>query len=230
MVDFVKKHNDFFFNELGVKREACEKEFQRAMREAGIEINQKESFHRLAFAALAVSGFPPANILELGTNKGETSKYLSCLFPNAKIYTVELPLDDPLYIGETGIGAHMWPGTEDKLQKSIENKNIVSIRINTAFLHEQDFPKFDLIWVDAGHRYPEVAWDHFFCIQHLSPGGWLFSDDVYKPSDRPNQPIYEVIDYYNKRMPAKFQFLLKREDAYQFVKRPKYLAYFHKPK
>ena len=223
---FVTEYNDHYFKMLNVTRSQCDIKFKETMVKCDLPIKTGESFHRMAFTALAVSGFKPKNILELGTNKGETTAFLACLFPDAKIYTVELPENDPICAGRTDFN---YDKMNQQLKKNTSYPNVVPLRSNTAFLMDLKLPSLDLIWLDAGHQYPEVAWDHFYCIQQLHTGGWLFSDDYIQPKNNgPKKPIHEVVEYFSERMPEKFKLIIKRENVLEFVKRPKYLAFYHK--
>ena len=49
-----------------------------------------------------------------------------------------------------------------KIQKeNIKSNSISLISTNTLFLLDslKDQKKFDIIWIDGGHLYPEIAWD-----------------------------------------------------------------------
>jgi predicted O-methyltransferase YrrM len=228
----VAHYNDFFFQELGIRRENAVARYQRVGRAVGIDVSDKTaSVHQLAFAALYESGFRPRAILELGTYLAETTAFLAELFPEARVYTVELPDQDPLYqkFHPPGSKRH-----DRAVAERLARPNIVALRLNTSRLMEPDLPDFDLIWLDAGHYFPEVAWDHFYCMHRLAPDGWLFSDDVRLPDSplarrRPNVlDVYTVLQYYNERQTEPFKLLLKREDVQLFLTDPKYIGYFHK--
>ena len=190
-----------------------------------------ESVYRLAFTALKKAGFHPTNILELGTLKGSTTVYLANLFPSADIYTVELPADDPLF-------AH-WHSDAERRDRLIDERfapypKIHKVRANTFDLATLSLPRFDLIWLDAGHHFPEVAWDHAYCFAQLNEGGWLLSDDVRVPGEpsRGAKPGYEapfkVIEYIKARKSWRNGLLLKRENPEQFMILRDYIAWFHK--
>jgi predicted O-methyltransferase YrrM len=201
------------------------------MEKAGVPVTDRASSHNLAFAAVAATGFQPQNILELGTNTGQTARYLAELFPMATVYTVELPADDPLYKH-----FNKAPATApESVSKYLDSPRIRALRVNTAYLSKEHLPSFDLIWLDAGHTYPSIAWDHFFCLGVLRAGGWLFSDDLTLPDNWRvrAQPrllhVYEVIKYYNERQPTRFEYFIKREDPVSFSLNPKYIAYLRMP-
>lgn len=222
------RHNDSFFEELGVDRGMAEVLNQRISDDLALPPKAlSSSIHRLAFAALKISGFAPRHILELGTAGGRTTLFLSELFPEATIRTVELPDSDPIY-------RQMHPDGDRGAANDLQRLNVVPLRMNTLFLGREKWPDFDLIWLDAGHCFPEVAWDHFFCLHKLATGGWLFSDDLRFPDNRETRKrpatldLWRVLEYFNARQADQFRFLLKREDPHSFLADPKYVAYLHK--
>lgn len=229
IVRTVQTHNQFFFDGLNVAREAVEKRYAVAAAKADVIPGPLDSIHRLAFAALAESGFTPQTILELGTSHADTTIILAELFPDAIIYTVELPDDDPIY--DTTHPSH--DRRNARAARLDAYTNIRQLRINTLWLMSQDLPGFDLIWLDAGHHFPEVAWDHSFCIQKLNPGGWLFTDDVMRDDSKvarrepSHRDVWNVLSYLDARLPGDFKFLLKRESAQQWAINPKYVGFYH---
>ena len=230
VLKMVNDYNNFFFEEISVSREDSVSLYKETVDGLNFEFRGdrdfQQCFHRIAFAALAVSGFRPKNILELGTNRGETAMFLSRLFPNADIVTVELPSDDPIYKNISAESAQM---IEERNQMCADLTNVTCYRLNTAFLANLDLPDFDLIWLDAGHHYPEIAWDHFYCLSKLSPNGYLFSDDVILPNNkgRDGNSIYELMEYYSDRLPnGRFKYLLMRESAFYYIHKLKYIGYY----
>jgi predicted O-methyltransferase YrrM len=193
------------------------------------EMQSPLSFHLLAFTALQVGGFRPTNILELGTFQGKTTALLSELFPAAMIYTVDLPETDIVYEKFREIIS----SEKSKLTARISKPNIKAIQSNTAWMLKQDLPEFDLIWVDAWHKYPEVAWDHMFAMNKLSQNGWLFSDDIWLPDsntvfrDPTDAHAFETIHYFHSRTKNGFKLTPKRQGFSSKEREQKYIAYFH---
>jgi len=229
LIKHVKDYNDFFFKEIAVSREDTINLYDKITGELDFKYKGDKdfqlAFHRIAFSGLAVSGFQPQNILELGTNRGETAIFLSKLFPDANIVTVELPSDDPIYKEIPTENSRL---IEERNLMCADLPNVTCLRHNTAFLAGLDLPKFDLIWLDAGHHYPEIAWDHFYCLGKLAPNGWLFSDDVVLPGKTDGNKIFEVIMYYNNRISnGKFKYLLTRESVFYYINKLKYIGYYH---
>jgi len=231
LIDIMNHYNDFFFQDLEVDKSEAFALHQEIMALVSLPTAPDESMHRVLFAALKLSGWQPKTILELGTFMGETTAYLTRLFPDAHVYTVDIPSDDPIYETMHPEGATV---NQALIKERLNNRNVSIVRINTLWLMEQDMPDFDLIWLDAGHEYPEVGWDHFFCLQKLKPNGWLFTDDLKLTQsngklllDPKNTDINHVIHYVNQRLQIPFQWVLKRESAADFLFRPKGIGFVH---
>ena len=231
LIQHVETYNDFFFEDLNVSREEAEKEFSRVNAILNLNPGKRTSCHRFCFAALAVSGFKPKTILELGTSFGATTAFLSTIFPESTVYTFDLPPDDPLL--EQFHPIDIRNNRNDLHKNRLDAKNIVQIQKNSIHLLGEDLPKFDLIWLDGGHFYPEVAWDHFYCMHRLNSGGWVFSDDIVRPEDcergRAPDP-WNVLEYFNSRFENKFKLLLKRENVIDHLLLPKYIGVLNKTK
>lgn len=207
---FIPNYNDFFFEELGVSREKAMRLFEDVANQIATDIKDADVMYRPAWCALKLSGFKPETILELGTYRGYSTVFMAMLWPQSKIYTVDLPPGDPLFYKWTPEPEHQIPQLTDGSQK-----NIVIIQRNTMHLLQEDgLPGFDLIFIDAGHNFPTVAFDHFYSLHKLKPGGWLFSDDVTPPFDPVNEvvkDIWKTIEFINARQKEQFRFLLQRE-------------------
>ena len=52
------------------------------------------------------------------------------------------------------------------------------MRIDSFRLSPETLGLFDLVWVDAWHRFPNVAWDTHLGYHVCRPGGLMISDDV----------------------------------------------------
>ena len=231
----VSKWNDHFFEAINVDRLKAERVLEEIRskvplydEDVHVQSQMPQSTHLLAFTALKVAGFKPKNILEIGTYLGFTTSLLSHLFPEAQIYTTALPADDPVFDDY-----HIISGSsvDDVFEQRLARPNITVMKKNSGFLWEETLPEFDLIWLDGGHQYPVVAWDHFYALSKLTAGGWLFSDDIVRPDedDRPEEDprfdAFHTIEYYSKRMQNKFEYLLKREDAATYMYAKKYIAF-----
>ena len=230
--------NNHFFEELGADRSTAEHLLEETRKkiplfdeDIHVKSQKNQSTHLLAFAALKVAGFSPKNILEIGTYLGFTTCFLSHLYPESQIYTAALPSDDPVFDDYHILSGQ---GVDKVFEQRLARQNITVIKKNSGFLWEENLPDFELIWLDGGHQYPVVAWDHFYSLSKLRSGGWLFSDDIVMPGsdgkskNNPRFDAYHTVEYYSKRLQNKFEYLLKREDAATFMYAKKFVAYVHK--
>jgi len=173
------------------------------------------SMHWVLFACVA-QRFEVRRILEIGTYDGETTLLLSRLFPDAKLTTVELPDNDPIF-GQTY-------GREDPakrkafLERQARNTagpSIEPVKVNSFFLPALGLDPFDLIWADGSHLYPEVAWDVCNCYQLCRPGGVLMVDDVMMHPRAVQMGYggpapYEVLEYLGRRVEDPIIYFMKR--------------------
>ncbi len=173
------------------------------------------SVHWVLFAALSLVS-PCRRILEIGTYDGETAQLLAALFPKAEIVTADLPEDDPILRGfyhrESDVQLQAF---RDRQQQNLAADNIRFVRRNSFFLPGEVEGKFDLVWVDGGHLYPEVAWDISNAYHRINAGGWLMMDDVMThPRARGDAYVgpesYQVMEYVRERAPVEVSYILKR--------------------
>ena len=108
-------------------------------------------------------------------------------------------------------------------------KNVNFYKKNTCHLFDNNLVKYDLVWLDGSHSYPEISWDVFYALSSLSKTGILLIDDIfiekyYKKINFLDQiDAYKVIKYYNDRDKIKFKFFTKRTNS----KEKKFIAYYH---
>lgn len=122
--------------------------------------NPRMSWHYHAFASLSML-YPRARILEVGTWRGEFSKWLSELFPEGEVVTIDIKD----HVEDTSI--------------DFENSNLTRhIMDSTNMLSEFGENSFDLIWMDGAHRYPQCVLDFYQCRMMLKSGGVLGCDDI----------------------------------------------------
>jgi predicted O-methyltransferase YrrM len=182
----------------------------------------RDSIHWVLGAAVG-QRFAPRRILELGTSKGEFTDILARLYPSAEICTVDLPPDDPI-LQEflAGRKRHRIAAALEARAGSLDHPNVHFIETNSLFLLEKVSGPFDFIWVDAGHRFPEVAWDLAHAYHLCRPGGIIMADDVtLDPSYEsgtlgPDSSI--VLQYLAIRAPIMLQYFLKRRHMKFFAK------------
>tara|TARA_Y100001936_G_scaffold253722_1_gene320360 strand:+ start:758 stop:1567 length:810 start_codon:yes stop_codon:yes gene_type:complete len=184
-----------------------------------------DSIHWLLAAAFSLKSTSDINrILEIGTYDGEFTKILALLFPSAEITTVDLPEEDPilkkLYNRDS---QKVLSEYLKKQKKNTAAENIKSIKKNTFFLLDKIDPKnkFDFIWVDGGHTYPDIAWDLSNSYFLLSENGILMSDDTILHKNKYNNGYVstdsrEVLNYIAERSKVSIFHFLKRLDPHLF--------------
>jgi predicted O-methyltransferase YrrM len=185
--------------------------------------NHMASVHWLLFAALAETN-KIRSILEIGTFDGQTTLLLSKIFPDAKIITVDLPEDDPIFFSSYQRDNHDF--RMDFIKKQLENTssdNVKLVKKNSFFLNEIVEQKFDLIWVDGGHLYPEISWDICNAYHLCNAKGWIMFDDIV-PNKKSKKGAaisngYIVLEYIKVRMKSKITYFLKR-DKPEFAANP----------
>ncbi|HTB80540.1 MAG TPA: class I SAM-dependent methyltransferase [Opitutaceae bacterium] len=173
------------------------------------------SVHWLLFACLARQR-SVARILEIGAYDGQTTALLARLFPDSEIVTLDLPANDPIlqktYARSNPVALAQY---ERRLEENTKAGNIKLKRINSFFLPAVVTEKFDLIWIDGGHLYPEVAWDICNCWHLVQPGGALMCDDVIlHPRGRRDAYVSNdsasVLKYVVARTEERCYFFMKR--------------------
>ena len=184
------------------------------------QLTGTDSVHWLLFACLSLTarGRDVRDILEIGTFRGKTTLLLSRLFPQARLVTVDLPDDDPLlrasyYREDPAIH-------EDHRRRrdaNLASANARFVAANSFFLPGIAPGPYDLIWVDGGHRYPEIAWDLCNAYNMCRAGGLILCDDVFTHPEG-GDGIYggpdadHAIRYIAARLRVEPAYFLKREN------------------
>lgn len=178
-----------------------------------------DSVHWLLFGCLSQTNEKMSRILEIGTAKGFGTRILSQLFKLSEIVTIDLPDDDPLT--RSFYGRSKSNKFEQYVQTQRENtsaSNVHLIKTNSFFLLDKVEGPFDLIWIDGGHLYPDVAWDICNAYHLCKKGGYILIDDVI-PTKRDHitklvsTDSSRVIDYIRKRANVDVTYFLKRIKA-----------------
>jgi predicted O-methyltransferase YrrM len=195
----------------------------------------KDSIHWVLAAAIE-QRFSPKRILEIGTFKGQFTAILSRLYPEAEIVTVDLPESDPLL--REMYGRKKSATLEREMAQRTANLNtgnIHQVKCNSFFLLDVVQGPFDIIWVDAGHRFPDVAWDLCNAFHLVRPGGIVMADDVTLDpalSTSTLGPDTEIVlRYVADRTEAPIYYFLKRRNEAIFLdpKKKKFVAWCEKP-
>jgi predicted O-methyltransferase YrrM len=223
--------------QIGIDLQAAESrlnEVLRSLRRRSFDY-AKNSIHWVLGAAVG-QRFAPRRILELGTYRGEFTEILARLYPSAEICTVDLPRDDPIQQEAlSGPKGHLIAAVPEARAGSLNHPNIQFIEINSLFLLDKVSGPFDFIFVDAGHHYPEVAWDIAYAYHLCRPDGMIMADDVtldppFEVAGKKGTDTRIVLQYLAMRAPITLQYFLKRRDM-RFLHQPrlrKFVAWIDK--
>jgi predicted O-methyltransferase YrrM len=173
------------------------------------------SIHWLLFYAIGQTT-SVRRILEIGTYDGETAFLLSKIFPHSEILTLDLPEDDPI------LRSTYHREQPEALREFIELRNYNITQPNIDYIAKNSFfapeilaGQFDLIWVDGGHLYPEIAWDICNAYHLCAPGGWILCDDVMthpraERTDYVSSDSHHVLEYVAARAQTPLAYFIKR--------------------
>lgn len=154
---------------------------------AGVALpHSHRSDHYAAFAAIAQAPPRPVRrILEIGTSSGEFAVFLSRLFPDAEIHTIDLPSDDPRFFNATSTDATGTPSAAgpaaDRRDALLATRPAIRFEaMNSLQLTFRGAPEYDLIWVDGDHTFPIVAIDLANALRLVHVDGMVLCDDVVR--------------------------------------------------
>ena len=224
----------FFYNEARYEKEQSElfSKFNLS-RIKGLEILDKErkqnkifnnhmsSEHKILLASISDSKKNVQKILEIGTHDAENAYFLSKIFPDAKITTVDLDDDDDYfknsYNRESFEKRKEFCKNRDKILESSINIDFKKMNsINLCYM----FDKYDLIWVDGAHGYPHVTIDIANSLRLLKDDGLLLCDDVWTTKPLVQDSMYNslasfetLVAFQNCKM-IEFDKIYKRIDKF----------------
>jgi len=141
----------------------------------------KLSWHYHLFVGLKdYFGNKKINILEIGTHNGNFSNFISKLYDESHITTIDLDESDNQFINTYGREEKEKLDEFLKLRnKNLNRKNINFIKLNSLNIKKYfKEKKFDLIWVDGDHLNPQVTIDIINSLDLLNNDGIICTDDV----------------------------------------------------
>lgn len=149
--------------------------------------DSRSSEHYELFAALLADG-SPKQILEIGTDTGMFTEFLSLLAPAASIVTIDLDPRDPRYRNATSSALSTQEGPsetvlfgearDERLNKCPNVRQITMDSLGLVAVAAEQPRSFDIVWVDGDHHYPTVAVDIAAALQLCRPSGVVVVDDV----------------------------------------------------
>ncbi len=157
-------------------------------------------------------------ILEIGTLNGEFTNFLSEIFPDTKIISIDLNENDqPFTSTYNRDDPKKLSNFLEVRKKNLDKKNITFIKMSSLELGNNFKNKsFDLIWIDGDHLNPQVTIDIFQCLKLIKRNGIICVDDVIKDGNHIDNKKYtssesfKTLEYFNKLNLLKTSYLLKR--------------------
>ena len=214
-----RKDQTEFFSQLRLDREAGLKIFNNQQKEEKVLETPMSSEHKVLLASISISKNVYKEILEIGTHDGKNAFYLSKIFPNSTITTIDLDEEDDLFINsynrEDPKKREEFCKERDKILSL--SKNINFQKMNSLKLYDST-KTFDLIWVDGAHGYPAATIDIINSVRLLNNKGLLLCDDVWKtrPLEQDDTyhslASYETLNALQNANILKFQTIYKRLD------------------
>ena len=218
--DFEKKQSEYF-DKLNLSRENGVNIFENLVKEKIIIKNLMSSEHQVLLSSISCSEKMYKNILEIGTFDGENAYFLSKIFPDSKITTLDLDDNDESFVKSYNRNDEQnrkeFCLKRDKILSS--SKNIEFKKMNSLNLCNVKDEMFDLIWVDGAHGYPFVSMDIANAIRLLSFDGLLLCDDILKIKPILQDNMYHSIAGYESFVALqnakvlKFDLVFKRLDV-----------------
>lgn len=154
------------------------------------------------------------NILEIGTYNGQFTNFLSQIYPNAKISTIDLDENDPEFKDQYNRqNKNMLNKFLNQRKIYLDKKNIIFIKDNSLNIKNYfNSKKFDLIWIDGDHSNPVVTIDIINSLDLINDKGIILNDDVTinKKSKYTSNDAYKTLDYLQKKKLVKNYYLIKR--------------------
>ena len=164
-------------------------------------------------------------ILEIGTFIGEFTNFVSKIYKDSQIFTLDLQKNDSQFVNtysrnEKNILEKFLKLREDNLnEKNINFVELDSIKINDYFKNL----KFDLIWIDGDHLNPQVTIDIINSLNLLNTNGVLCSDDIimdvnFKKNKYISNEGFLTLQHLEKKKLLKNYYIIKRinkKNAYQ---------------
>jgi hypothetical protein len=146
---------------------------------------------------------------EIGVHRGQMSSRLFRLFPNLKLYMIDIwsdeayPDDSPDSASEKGKTKYktMWQENKAAAEKAVEGKNAVVIRADSLKAADDFQSKyFDFVFIDADHSYEAVKADIQAWEPKVKKGGFICGHDYEVKQTRKFGVRKAVDEIYGKRV------------------------------
>ena len=213
------------FNQFNLDRKKGQEKFDNIKKKYPEMNFTMNSEHQTIFSSISENKQNEIkNILEIGTYDGTNAFLLSKLFPLANILTIDLPDDAKEFQNTYG------RTDKSKRENFIKSRNkVIDLARNINFKQFNSLnltfekEKFDLIWVDGAHGYPQVTIDIINSIRLCNLNGLILCDDIFKHEIKNQDEMYysnatiETIKLLASEKIISYDLFLKRiENKYNY--------------
>ena len=157
------------------------------------------------------------NILEIGTSMGEFSNFISKVYDESDVTTIDLDESDNQFINTYGRNEKEKLDEFLKIRnKNLNRKNLNFIKLNSLNIKKYfNKKKFDLIWIDGDHKNPQVTLDIINSLDIMNKDGILCVDDIIKDKNFKGDKYvsnhgFLTLEYLENNNLIKNNYLLKR--------------------
>ena len=166
-------------------------------------------------------------ILEIGTYKGNFTNFLTKIFPNSEISTIDIP--HSLSPDFKNLKTNDFDEAISTLNKNLSSANIrkyIDSSFNLLEIFEKNY--FDFIFVDGDHLNPQVTIDIFQSLYLLKKGGIMITDDNLinknQNTDDVNLDSYETLKYLKNIEKITLELFIKKI-SYKNLFQKKYVSF-----
>ena len=157
-------------------------------------------------------------ILEIGTYDGKFANFLSKVYPDSEIYTLDLPTNDTKFKSTYNRNyKEIFLNFIDQRDQYLSRDNIKFIEMDSINIQDYFYEKkFDLIWVDGDHLSPQVIFDIVNSINLLNKKSVICVDDIIisnkylKRVKNCSNESFKALDLLEKKNIIKNYYFLKR--------------------
>ena len=204
-----------------------------------IDFSYPISEHYTIFSSISKTRHKIKKILEIGTYDGINAFFLSKIFPNAKIVTIDLPDNNQSFASMYNRQNNVKNFINKRNTLLKKSKNINFVQKNSLDLYKEKANNYDLIWIDGAHGNPVVTSDVVNSTRLLKKDGFMLIDDIWKNRLFNDQiyhstAAYQIINELLKiNIFSSVSYFLKRLDFYSNLRFPnnqKFIALVRKTK
>jgi len=222
----------FYFKKLFYNLEQDLKYNEKVINKIGLNlssIKRKLKSKKLDYHVFCGFKKSKKNILEIGTYEGQFTNFVSNIFPESKIISIDLKKNDDDFLSSYNRSSKNIFKQHLKIRrKNLNKKNIFFYELNSFNLLDKfKNKKFDIIWIDGNHINPQVSFDIFSSIKLLKKNGILLCDDIIKDNIQNtliSNESFNTLEYLSKIKILRNNYLIKRINK-KNCKLKKYISY-----